>query len=120
MRTRSDATRGGCLLVREVVRDAPDEARLRLDILGKAPLAFPLSSVNESGDAVSDADVVDARPDFFDFSSKVATQPTARRREKVAVLPIGRVQCDGRGLPFDGAGQRLGSVLDECRKVDAP
>lgn len=91
---------------------------MRLDILSKAAFAFPLSSVDESGDAVTDVDVVDARSDFFDLSCKVAAEPAARRSEKVAVLPVGRVQRDGRGLqPLVSGYCRERAPL---QKVDAP
>merc|ERR1719487_322130 len=49
----SDTARSCGLLVREVVRNAPDEGGLSLDLLGKAALALPLSSVDEAGDAVA-------------------------------------------------------------------
>lgn len=73
--TRTDTAGSSGLFVREAVGHAPDEVRLGLDVLGKAALAFPLSSVDEACDAVALLEVVDAVSDLVDGAAKVAPEP---------------------------------------------
>merc|ERR1719487_911949 len=110
----SDTARSCGLLVREVVRNAPDEGGLSLDLLGKAALALPLSSVDEAGDAVALLDVRDALSDLGDRPGVVAAEPRVGRREEIAVLPVGRVQRNSLGLDDDLAlrGFEVGDVAE--------